>query len=212
MFRREWESLLEADFSEPGLDGFRQRLRFSVCRDYPWLVSELFRLEGVLGWGPGFREYEGDFFPPPLPGSYATMVEFLEVISKIPRDAVLSSMIREAVCGRSTSRCSSLLATALCARKECRHSVVNKLYAKIAEAHSPYVLGGARLYLFMWLLHRRYALSAAGLTWLLHNPITRIKARAETVRRKWLAQQRDASQVWEAGEPEKAIVQEVCHV
>ena len=212
MLLQEWETLRSLEFLEPRLDHFRQRLRLTVCRDYPWLVSELYDLEGLLGWGPGFRDYDGDFFPPPMPGSSQKMREFLEVLSRLPRDALLPDLIRDAARDRCSSRCSRLLSVALCARKGCRHSVVDKLYGKIAEAHSPYVLGGARLYLFMWLLQQRYALAAAGLSWLLHNPISKLKARAETVRRRRALWQSTEQAAYEIPQAEPVVVQwEVLH-
>ena len=77
-----------------------------------------------------------------------------------------------------------LLATALKAREARRPDVISRLYAKIADNHSPYVLGGARMYLHHWRAYKNYNLVAAGLIWLLANPLTPEVARAENYRRR----------------------------
>ena len=107
------------------------------------------------------------------------------------------------------------MAVSLRARKECRQSVVNYVYSAVAGRHPPYVLGGARLYWFMWRTQQKYALALAGLVWLLHNPITKLKARAETVRKRMdLLPKFDVLPHTEIPvyEQAPAMLQEVCRV
>ena len=187
-----------------------EELRFKVCRYYPWLVSELYELEGVMGWGFGFREHSGNDFPPPCPDAADRMRAFLELLAEVRQDDVLATLIKEASRSEKASRpsilalrrnlesqqemadrlerrhqaCVRLLSTAIEARTEYRSQMIRMLYDKIEDAYPLYVLGGAKLYLFQWQAKQRYALAASGLVWLLFNPITKRDVLAEAAQRK----------------------------
>jgi hypothetical protein len=180
-----WHALGGGEFSE-GHAEFRLALRFAVCRNYPWLVSELFALEGLLGWGPGFRDYDGEFFPPMLPEAPARMGRFLELLSLVQPDDVMQSIFTDAITGRPSGRLAGMISVSLRAKLCFRPSIISLLYDKIAVFHSSYVLGGARIFFSLWTQRHNYALAVTGLAWLLHRPISPVYARAETVRRKLL--------------------------
>lgn len=184
----EWRELSQHGFLPEEVDRFRGNLRFAVCRKYPWLSAELFALEGLLGWGPGFREYDGEFFPPPLPEAPGQMTRFLQLLSQMYPNSVLADLIGRAEKGIGSASQTRMLITALNARIKTREHVVRLLYARIANQHSPYTLGGARMFLFLWTHQRHYALATAGIIWLLHQPLIPVQVRAETVRRKLMLQ------------------------
>ena len=218
-------------------------LRWYVCMFYPWLVSELFDIEGVLGWGPGFREWEGDDeFPPPLPDAPARYQKFRRILDQVPMSTLLEEFMDAA---NSTKRRAleklvraglmtparlegklqdqqrpgvRCLALALKAREARRPDIINLLYGRIAEKHSQYMLGGARMYLYQWRDYQNYNLAVAGLIWMLHNPITPEKV-AMVIRRYCTHTPQRGSKVVVpemlpvfAEQPQKVVVQELCRV
>ena len=86
----------------------KEQLREKVCRHYPWLVSELFELEGVMGWGPGHRDYEGEGFPPPVPDAPDRLQRFMDVLRQIPESDMWQELVYEMKGVRRASKLSAL--------------------------------------------------------------------------------------------------------
>jgi hypothetical protein len=191
-----WAALQTRGFLPEETTEFRKTLHFEVGRNFPWLAAEVFALEGQLGWGPGFRDYDGEFFPDPVPCAWQQMSKFLELLSILqPDDVLVRSVekVRRGV-GEDSTRFSRMLSTSLRAQEVKRQDVVDLLYRRVAIAHSAYTLGGARTFRALWTMQARYVLAVAGLAWLLHYPLIPVRVRAETVRRKWMKQHMLTSQ------------------
>ena len=209
-----WPHVLACGAEAESVDVFRRRLNFEVCGKYPWLAAELFALEGMLGWGPGFRdEYEGEFFPSPSPDAERHMTRFLRLLSTLSSDNVLIDLLRKFpfTAGAATSQ-ERMLALALRATLRTRDRAANMICGKIAVHHSAYVLGGARMFLSLWTRWRSYGLAMAGMIWLLHHPLTPLAVRAETVRRRLMALGReDVPRFLEpvVAKPEQVLAREV---
>jgi len=183
----EWQYVSTLDYFAEHVEDFKDDLRFVVCRDYGWLASELFSIEGELGWGPGFREYEGMFFPPPTRSSYAMMTTFLNTLQRVEKDITLIQMLRNARVGYYPDKPTTLLARTLSVRAGNKDKLVDHFYNKIASnINNTYTIGAARLYHSMWSHQKKFCLAVAGLIRLAFTPLNRISARAETVRRKVL--------------------------
>ena len=147
----------------------QEALRYRVCKGYPWLACELYGLEGDMGWGPGFRKYEGDGYPPPLRHAERKMQAFLSVFRYTRPDDVLVEMLKEALgkgkasrpCSwwrgdaaekrlqekglsfeRRHARCIELLKAALDVQEVRQGQKVLHLYAKIANANASIAGGG----------------------------------------------------------------------
>jgi hypothetical protein len=162
---------------------FRLDAEFWVASRYPWLCGELYRLEGDLGWCPGFRVWDGAGYPPTLPGSPRAMGVFCEdLLLMFPDLRVVDALKSADSC--SEYPLSRMLGICLGSKVKQRNSVVVRLYESVVSAHSPYTIGAARIYLSVWNTQGKFGLSAAGLLWLLFNPLKRVAALAETVRRK----------------------------
>ena len=177
---QEWSQVSEFDARDPDTIEFRQKLRRIVCLDYCWLVSELFELEGDLGWGPGHREFDEDYLPPRVLSSHAHMETFLNTLERVRKDTT----IRDLISGAITDKRAAQISKCLTARKVVQSDVVQLMYSRVAMYRSAYTLGGARMYLSMWTDEGQYALSVSGLINLLHNPLSKLSVGAETVRRK----------------------------
>jgi hypothetical protein len=183
-----WNALQQHSQFQEMAHGFQQRLRKEVCMNYPWLAGELFVLEGELGWGPGFREHEGEFYPPELPEARQRMTGFLQMLDMVqPNVDLLNELVSKARYQFDPKESTVLmLRTVLNARLLLRNTLANWMYGKIANYHSPYTLGGARMYYSVWGLQQNFTLAMAGMVWLLHKPLNPLVARAETVKRKIL--------------------------
>ena len=183
-----WNALQQHSQFPEMAHGFQQRLRKEICLNYPWLTSELFALEGELGWGPGFREHEGEFYPPELPEARQRMTGFLQMLDMVqPNCELMNGLVSKARYQFEPSDSAvRMLRTALNARILLRNVLATWLYGKIANCHSPYTLGGARLYFSVWIQQQNFTLAMAGMIWLLHKPLNPLTARAETVKRKIL--------------------------
>ena len=179
-----WPKIAFLDADEPDVESFRQNLRFLVARDYGWLASELFEIEGELGWGPGHREWDGDFFPPPTTESSAHMMTFLRTLATVRRDTELMELLTAAARGTWHTPAGRFIERAVHVRETSRSGIIQYFYGKIATRHSEYTLGAARIYLAMWTQQRRFKLAVSGLIRLLFQPLTRLGVRAETVLRR----------------------------
>jgi hypothetical protein len=84
----------------------------------------------------------------------------------------------------SPDRISRMLAACSSLRLAQRNDTINLLYASVCSAYSHYSVGAARIYLSLWRERNQFLLSTVGLLWLMHYPLTRMKALAETARRK----------------------------
>ena len=177
---QEWSQVSRLEANDPDVIEFRQDLRRTVCTDYCWLVSELFELEGDLGWGPGHREFEEDYLPPRVLSSHAHMETFLNTLERVRKDTT----IRDLISGAITDKRADQISKCLTARKVVQGDVVQLMYSRVAMYRSAYTLGGARMYLSMWTDEGQYALAVSGLINLLYNPLSKLSVGAETVRRK----------------------------
>ena len=177
---QEWSQVSGLEANDPDVIEFRQELRKTVCLDYSWLVSELFELEGDLGWGPGHREFEEDYLPPRVLSSHAHMETFLNTLERVRKDTTIRDLLNQSI----NDKRSAQIAKCLTARQVMRSDVVQLMYSRVAMYRSAYTLGGARMYLSMWTDEGQYALAVAGLINLLHNPLSKLAVGAETVRRK----------------------------
>jgi len=182
---REWEAVASLPSDAEAVENFRQRLRAVVCRDYGWLASELFEIEGELGWGPGIREYDGEFFPPRTPSSTALMQTFLNTLTRARKDTELTEMIRLARLGVTKDKATALLAVSLAAKEVDWHKLIHHFYGRVSELRDTYTLGAARMYLALWTQQHNFAVAVAGLIRLLVKPLSKLWVRAETVRRKF---------------------------
>lgn len=177
---QEWSQVSVLEANDPDVIEFRQELRRTVCLDYCWLVSELFELEGDLGWGPGHREFEEDYLPPRVLSSQAHMETFLNTLERVRKDTTIRDLLNQSI----NDKRSAQIAKCLTARRVMRSGVVQLMYSRVAMYRSAYTLGGARMYLSMWTDEGQYAIAVAGLINLLHNPLSKLSVGAETVRRK----------------------------
>ena len=179
---REWQRIgpLGLEAKTRDVEHFKQRLRLIVARDYGWLVSELYDIEGKLGWGPGHREWDEDGYPPPTEDSYAHMTTFLRTLASVHVDTGLVEALREASDGRWKSVAGKYIAKSLHARETIRNSVILRYYGWVADTRNEYTVGGARIYRYLWEQQNLFWLSCAGLIWLLFNPLNTILARAKT--------------------------------
>ena len=156
---------------------FKANLSLTVGRDYPWLSGELHNLFGRMGYGPGEREYDGDGWPPPEPGARGIMDLFLNTLRETkPKSLFLHSSAKAKNIIRAMTR----------VKLSRLDSAIWKLYGRIAAYRSPYALGAARVYLWIWRDFEQFELTAYGLANILVAPVSRRQAMAETVRRKFL--------------------------
>ena len=181
---KEWQRIgpLGLEAKTQDVEHFKQRLRLIVARDYGWLVSELFEIEGKLSWGPGHREWDEDYYPTPTEDSYAHMTTFLRTLASVHVDTGLMEALRDASNGRWKNAAGKNIAKSLCAKETCRDSLIWYYYGWVADTRNAYTLGGARIYLQLWRQQHLFWLSCAGLIWLLFNPLTTLLARAKTAK------------------------------
>lgn len=197
---------------EENIRQFRERLHLIVGRDYRWLASELFEIEGELGWGPGVREWGGDGYPPATAASAAMMETFLRTLESSQKDDTLILSLWDASRGRVTDTFSRMLTKYLKVRDVNRHAVIQHFYARVATTRSVYTLGAARIYLLLWLRQRRFKLALAGLLHLLLHPLNKLVVRAETVRRRKHSAFRRGDLVSQRAQPVVLAVQQaVCY-
>jgi hypothetical protein len=163
---------------------FRLNTELDVAQKFPWLTGELFTLEGDLGWGPGFRDWDGpDYFPPMRRDALPKMKEFCADLDTMKPEGLLDDFIRS-LRKKKDGFAVSMLKSCERANEKKRVSVVNRLYASIVTAHPLYTIGAARIYLSVWLVDSEYLLAISGLLWLLCNPLTKRKALLQKARNK----------------------------
>ena len=187
-----WTAAQQSNYSPKEVEIFRYSMHRELATSYPWLAAEFFALEGMMGWGPGFRECQHDvYFPSMTLEAPQKMMEFLQLLEIVAPNTILQSLVQtscapDAEMRRLTSLERILLVVVTKARMEVRDAVINKLYEKIAWHRSHYTLGAARIFRSLWRQQECYALAAAGLIWLLHKPLSTRKVIAESIRRKHL--------------------------
>lgn len=179
-----WPNIAPLQSDSLETESFRQNLRFLVARDYGWLASELFGIEGDLGWGPGNREWDGDFFPPPTDDSWAHMTTFLRTLASVRKDHELLDMLADASRGTWKTIAGKYITSAVNAREASHGGLISFYYGKVAECRNSYTLGAARVYLAMWTQQHKFRLAVAGLVRLLFQPLSKLTVRAETVKRR----------------------------
>jgi hypothetical protein len=163
---------------------FKLDTELDVARKFPWMTGELFTLEGDLGWGPGFREWDGpDYFPPMRHEALQKMKEFCTDLDTMKPESLLDDFIRSLRQKRDNIAVSMLKSCERASEKQ-RVSVVHKLYASVVNAHPLYTIGAACIYLSVWLVDRKYLLAVSGLLWLLCNPLTKRQALLQKARNK----------------------------
>lgn len=184
---QQWNEVKDYDADSLGVEQFRQNLRMVVARDYCWLCGELFRIEGELGWGPGFRDYDGDeMFPPETWEAKALMTTFLNTLERVDKDKRLIAMLSDSRKGRAVNKATAMLRKCRGARVANRNAVIHHFYLRIARGGNAatYSLAAARVYRSLWTQQNKFLLALAGLINLFCTPLTELTARAETVERK----------------------------
>jgi hypothetical protein len=177
---------------------FKANMSLTVGRDYPWLSGELHNLFGRMGYGPGDREYDGDGWPPPEPGARGLMDLFLRML----REAKPKSIFLQPV-----AKAKNIINAMTRVKLSRLDSAIWTLYGRIAAYRSPYALGAARVYLWIWRDFEQYELAAYGLANILVEPVTRRKSLAETVQRKFLLQRERACLPAVVPQPARQIIQ-----
>ena len=206
-----WDAL---NYSEDTLNRDKEEFRMLMHRvvgvDYPWLASELYAIEGELGWGPGFRDFEDRFFlmPPETPAARSRMKNFVRTIEMSRPDKAIKNVILEAVVhNEPTTRKARMLRKYLChATPINKNSLVHKVYGCVLNRHFPktYVVGAARIYRAIWDMQKIFTLAIAGLIHLYYEPLTKLKAAVETSLRHKKAN--DLSR-WESNTGTEELVQ-----
>lgn len=167
---------------------FREKVRMTVARDYPWMVAELFEIEGDLGWGPGFREYDDEYscFPERTWYANAKMLTFLKTLEHCEKDNALVQAIQEAK-GMPTRKLATMLRRFMEKTDKNDYEefrAICKVYGLIATRRSEYTLGGARIYFALYTEQKKFLLALAGLLRLFYSPLVKVKVDAETIRRQ----------------------------
>ena len=187
-----WDAL---NYSEDTLYSDREEYRMFMHRvvgeKYPWLTAELYTIEGELGWGPGFRDYEEDFFltPPETPSARSRMKNFVHTLDSVEPDLTISNAVSEVHRNEPTTHYAKMLRRYVRKAEAAngnREHLIRRTYYCIADRYFPetYVIGAARIYKLIWEKQNCFILAIAGLLKLYYAPLTKIGAGVETSKRR----------------------------
>lgn len=182
---RGWPKIGYPDAGYKEQEEYKKSLHLLVARDYSWLVSELFDIEGDLGWGPGNRDDEEELFRDPMPSSYARMSSLLNTLNSVEKDDSLVRLVRVARTGNVSNSMELYVSRGLKAQKDNRKRLIIHIYNKISAGGHLYTIGGARIYFSLWTQQGRFELAFAGLVRLLYHPLDILKVKAMTAKMKW---------------------------
>ncbi len=186
------KSLFEswAEFEDANREEFQKAVRLTVATSYPWLTSELFGIEGELGWGPGFREdFDGDtLFPSPTESSEKQMANFLKTLEQTEPDESFRQGISDAVQGveskQKFARIMSAFLEKIRQRTRTESGVIYDVYRVfLSQRKDPYAIGGARIYRDLG--KSNFLISLGGLLKLYCEPLKKTQVGALTVQRKF---------------------------
>lgn len=165
-----------------GVEAVRREIRNVVCTKYWWTSGEFFICEGLLGWGPGHREWAADdLLPPPSDNCFVGLRRFLYALSQIPESPAIDQLLNARWDVANVSLAARTIRF-LYRRTYVEEEIVTYLYRRIAEVKTPYELGAARPYFKMWMDADELApVAISGLTMILCTRLDPCKVRRELV-------------------------------